>query len=146
MSDLICEEIARRAGFQVSVGNWIAPNGGLILGTDYHSHHWDTLLRYWGDSVNQKMCIECENHLQCMNTAVDNGYIRLVFRADVLFQVGAERIDDLWSDQSNYVRMLDLLKSLTDVDIHIFSKRFYIIGEAQYLVSQEINRLQMKVT
>jgi len=146
VSDLICEEIARRAGFQVSVGNWIAPDGGLILGNDYQSHHWETLLRYWGGSVNKKLCGQCENHLQCMNLAVDNGYIRLVFRADVLFQVGAENIEELWSDSPNYARMMDLLKLLTDVDIHIFSKQFYVIGEAQHLVAKDMDKLQMKVT
>jgi len=141
---LICEEIARRAGFAVSVGNWITPDGILILGHDYQSHHWETLLRYWGESVHQKICKDCDDHLQCMNMAVDRGYIRLVFRADVLFQVGAENIDDLWSDSPNYHMMMDILKLLNDVDVHVFSSNFYVIGIAQYIIKKEIDKLQIK--
>ncbi len=145
MSDLICEEIARRAGFQVSVGNWIAPDGELILGTDYQTHHWETLLAYWGNNVNQDFCKVCENHLQCMNCAVDQGYIRLVFRADVLFQVGATDIQDLWSNRANYVRMMSLLRPLTDVDVHIFSRSFYVIGLTQHIIARETGKLQIRV-
>lgn len=144
MSDLICEEIARRAGFQVSVGNWIAPDGGLILGTDYQSHHWETLLMYWKEPAKQAICQQCDNHLQNMNLAVDQGYIRLVFRADVLFQVGTENINDLWSDSPNYKRMLDILKYLEGVDVHIFSKKFYVIGEARSIIDKDLNKLEIK--
>ena len=142
--NLICEEIARRAGFIVSVGNWITPDGTLILGYDYQSHHWHTLLQHWGDSVNQSMCLNCEDHLQCMNMAVDRGYIRLVFRADVLFQVGAKKMDDLWSDSPNCKRMMDILRPLTDVDVHVFSHNFYIIGLSQHIIDWDIEKLQIK--
>ena len=79
-----------------------------------------------------------------MNMAVDRGYIRLVFRADVLFQVGAENLDDLWSDSPNYHRMMDVLTPLSDVDVHVFSRNFYVIGLAQHIIDRDTERLQIK--
>ncbi len=144
MNDLICEEIARKAGFAVSVGNWISPDGSLILGENYDTHHKDTLLKYLGDSVNQDICRNCENILQCMNHAISAGYIRLVFRADVCIQVGAEKMEELWSDSPNYKRMMSILSKLEDVEIHMFSKDFYVIGVSQNIINQEWDKLQIR--
>ena len=142
MSDLICEEVSRRAGFLVSVGNWIAPNGDLVCGTDYETHHWETIHEYFkGD-------IETDNRLEYMNNIIHDGFIRLVFRADVCFQVAAENVDDLWSDQPNYkemIRILDAIKEFDEVDIHIYSHHFYINGSADFIASQNKDELQIKV-
>jgi len=139
VSEIVCEEIARRAGFGVSVGNWIAPNGSLILGWDYESHHWETLKKH----LNIE---EIDNHLQCMNEKVKEGYIRLVFRADVCFHVGAQKKEEIWSDAPNYQRMLSLLRRISEVNIHIFSRTLYIIGQASSIIEKNLGRLQIKET
>lgn len=139
MCEIICESLAHRAGFSVSVGNWIAPDGTLISGESYESHHWETLVKHL--TINN----EIENHLQYMNEKVAEGYIRLVFRADVLFQVGCAEMDALWSESPNYGQMIEILKKLGDVDIHIFSSKFYIIGSASKIVSRMFGDLQIRV-
>ncbi len=140
MSEIICEEIAHRAGFIVSVGNWIAPDGGLITGWDYESHHWQTIKKHLGYEP------ETENHLQWMMTCAiqEEGYIRLVFRAQVLFQIGSENMDDIWGDTPNYKRMISTLEKLEGIEIHIFSQKFYIIGEAQHIVGKLLDKLQIR--
>ena len=141
MPDLICEEISRKAGFLVSVGNWIAPDGALICGTDYDTHHWETILKYFGGGI------ETDNQLKYVNDLVFDGFIRLVFRADVCLHVGATRVDDLWSEQPNYCRMISVLGAISnmeDVDIHIFSLDFYVIGRAKDIVHKKKGELQIE--
>ena len=137
--DLVCEAIARRTGFAVSVGNWIAPDGVLILGWDYESHHWQTLNKFLGKGDHDD-----PKRLTIMNNAVQEGYIRLVFRADVLFQVGAANIEELWSDSPNYSRMRHLLELIRDIEIHVFSKNFYVIGLAQAILDKDLDKLQRR--
>ena len=141
MSELICEAIAHRAGFAVPVGNWISPNGSLILGSD-GEHHRDTIRNYWG--INSRFCENCENVLQCMNLTILQGFIRLCFREDVSFQVGAEKIDDLWSSAPNYSRMMGIISRLEDVEMHIFSKNFYVIGQGNCIIRRGIGDLQIR--
>lgn len=137
--DLVCEVVARKTGFAVSVGNWITPDGSLILGDNYDSHHWQTLIKYWGEKEHDD-----PNRLTIMNEAVQDGYIRLVFRADVLFQVGAEDMAELWSDSPNYKRMRQILELIRDIDIHVFSKNFYVIGTAQAILDNDSDKLQIR--
>lgn len=141
MSEIICEEIAHTAGFTVSTGNWIAPNGELILGEHHDEHHWETMIRHFGYEP------KTNNNLQWMNEQVEGGFIRLVFRADVMFQVGCESVEDIWSDSPNYKAMLTILQRLADIDgdIHIFSRRFYVIGKAEDIVKHGTEKLQIRV-
>lgn len=141
MSEIICEEVAHKAGFVVSTGNWVAPDGGLILGEHHDEHHWETMVRYLGYKPNT------ENNLQWMNNKVEEGFIRLVFRADVMFQVGCEDVEDIWSNQPNFNAMLSILKRLVGIegDIHIFSRKFYIIGKAGDIVKHGLDKLQIRV-
>jgi len=142
VSDLICEEISRRAGFAVSVGNWIAPDGAIICGTNYETHHWETIKEHFKGEV------KTDNQLEYMNKIIHDGFIRLVFRADVCFQVGCDNVDELWSEQLNYKRMISILeaiKNIEGVDIHIFSKHFYMIGSAVSIITKDKKKLQIKV-
>ena len=142
MSELVCETVAHRAGFAISVGNWICPDGALILGFDYDSHHWQTLSKYL--ETNAELCEKCENSLVCMNLTIERGFIRLVFREDVCFQVGAKDIDELWSDVPSYKMMMTIIGRLEDIEMHIFSKRFYIIGKGKSVVRKSIDDLQIR--
>jgi len=137
--DLVCELMARRTGFAVSVGNWIASDGSLILGWDYDSHHWETLVKHWEQEAHDD-----PDRLEIMNNAVQDGFIRLVFRADVLFQVGTSDKEELWSDSPNYRRMMQLLELIRDVEIHVFSKDFYVIGMAQDILDKNWDKLQTR--
>ena len=139
---LICETIARQAGFAVSVGNWISPDGSLISGTDYESHHWETLSKHLG--INQELCEKCGNKLSCMNMAIKDGFIRLVFRADVCFQVSAEEVDIIWSEKPNYKTMINVIKKIDEIETHIFSQKFYVIGQGKYIVNREKGKLQIE--
>jgi hypothetical protein len=138
VSELFCEEIAHRAGFIVSVGNWIAPDGTLITGQDYDSHHWETIKKHIGFEP------KTDNHLTWMNQQVDAGFIRLVFRNDVLFQVGCAKKEEIWSDAVNMVAMQAVIRKLPDVEIHIFSRTFYVIGLAQDILEQALDKLQIQ--
>ncbi len=138
MDENLCDEIAHRAGFRVPVGNWVAPNGTLILGENYETHHWETIKKH----LNVES--EPENSLQYMNDRICEGYIRIVIRLDVLFQVSGETIDVVWSNQPNFLRMKDILSKLGDTEIHIFSKKFYIIGSATDICEDRKDRLQIK--
>lgn len=140
MAELICEELAHAAGFTASVGNWISPNGDLISG-DEGQHHLETLLQY----VHRDEAPE--NGLHWMNECVELGFIRLVFRHDVMFQIGAYAVDDLWGNKPNYQRMRDVLNGLTehtDVDIYIFSRAFYVIGSAESILNRRMDRLEVR--
>jgi hypothetical protein len=138
--EIICEEIAHQAGFIVSTGNWIAPDGGLILGKHHDEHHWETMTQYLGYEP------KTENSLQWMNEQVSLGFIRLVFRADVMFQVGCVNVEDIWSDTPNYRTMLRILEKLKGIgDVHIFSHNFYIIGKANDITKHGTKNLQIKV-
>ncbi len=142
MPEIICAEIAHRAGFSVSVGNWIAPDGALITGHNYEEHHWETLVRYLGHEP------EVENNLQYMHEKVNEGFIRLVFRIDVLFQVGHKEMNDIWNDQPNNKAMIEVLKRLSDLvdtDIHIFSEHFYVIGKANDIADHKMDGLQVRI-
>lgn len=139
MSDVICEQLAKQAGFKLSVGNWIAPDGTLIIGKTHESHHIETMVKY-----TKEECPEDKNHLTWMNSKVAEGFIRLVFRADILFQVGCKRKKDIWSKQPNYRCMIDILKKLNTIEAHIFSKSFYIIGQSRFIVNKEMKKLEIK--
>jgi len=136
VSEIICEDLAHRAGFAVSVGNWISPDGTTISGWNYESHHWETLKKYIGD--------DSDNPLSYMNLKVSEGYIRLVFRVQVLFQVGCINKEDLWSKKPQYARMRDILGKLKGSEIHIFSKKFYVIGLAEDILDKKISKLQIR--
>lgn len=138
MSELLCEEIAHRAGFVVSVGNWIAPDGGLIIGQNYESHHWETIKQYIGYEP------EVENHLSWMNDQVSKGYIRLVFRNDVFFQIGCTKKEEIWNDSPNLTTMRNILERISDIEIYIFSRNIYIIGYAKDILEQNLSKLQIK--
>ena len=138
MPELFCEEIAHRAGFIVSVGNWIAPDGTLITGEDYETHHWETIKKYLGFEP------ETDNHLTWMNRKVDEGYIRLVFRHDVLFQIGSKKKEEIWSEQSNLTMMRSILEKIRDVEIHIFSRTFYVIGLSRNILNKAMDKLQIQ--
>ncbi len=79
-----------------------------------------------------------------MNDKVKEGFIRLVFRADILFQVGCEKKKDIWSKQPNYRCMIDILRKLNTIEAHIFSKSFYIIGQSRFIVNKEMKKLEIK--
>ncbi len=138
MSELFCEEIAHRAGFTVSVGNWITPDGALIVGKSYDTHHWETIKKHLGFEP------ETENHLSWMNDQVTAGYIRLVFRNDVLFQVGCKKKEEIWKESPNNTMLRDILKKIPDIEIHIFSRTFYIIGLACDILVKDWSKLQIK--
>lgn len=140
MPELFCEEIAHRSGFTVSVGNWITPDGGLIAGKNYETHHWETIKEHTGYEP------ETENHLTWMNQQVTDGYIRLVFRNDVLFQVGCKKKEDIWAETPNVTAMRKILQKIPEIEIHIFSRTFYIIGISQDILSKKWNELQIKET
>lgn len=138
MPELFCEEIAHRAGFTVSVGNWIAPDGSLITGENYETHHWETIQKYLGYTP------KTDNHLLWMNEKVAEGYLRLVFRSDVLFQVGCQNKEALWGDSPNMKMMREMLNKIPDIEIHIFSRTFYIIGLAKDILDKAFDKLQIK--
>lgn len=138
MPELICEEIAHQAGFSVSVGNWISPNGDLILGTNYDTHHWETLKEYLNFDT------DIDNHLKYMNDRVQDGFIRLVFRSDVLFQVACKKKEDIWGEIPNLIKMREILEKISSVEIHIFSRNFYIIGLSRYILRQDMEMLEVK--
>ncbi len=138
MSELICELTAHRAGFIVSVGNWIAPDGTLITGTDCESHHWETIKAYFGFEP------KVDNHLTWMNQKVEEGFLRLVFRSDVLFQIGSGSKEIIWDEQPNHKMMRQILGRMPDIEVHIFSKNFYVIGMAQDIVDRNISGLQIE--
>ena len=138
MEEVVCEEIAHRAGFTVSVGNWISPEGLLIVGENYDTHHWETIKKHLGHEP------EADNHLRWMNEQVSNGYIRLVFRADVFFQVGCDAKEDIWSEKVNLKKLREILSRIPEIEIHIFSKNFYIIGLADDILNRRIDRLQIQ--
>lgn len=138
MPELFCEEIAHRSGFTVSVGNWITPDGALITGKNYDTHHWETIKEHFGYEP------KTENHLKWMNQQVLDGYIRLVFRNDVLFQVGCKKKEDIWAGDSNVTVMRGILQKIPEIEIHIFSGTFYVIGISCDILSREWDRLQVK--
>lgn len=138
MDDFIGERIAHEAGFTVSVGNWIIPDGSLIVGKNYESHHWETIQEYYQNKLNP------ENQLNWMNNMVGKGFIRLVFRDEVFFQVGCFRKEDIWEDYPNYQRMIDILRKIPKVEVHIFSKTFYLIGLAENFVNKKLDELQIQ--
>lgn len=138
MPELFCEEIAHRAGFSVSVGNWIAPDGRLILGDNYETHHWETIKKFLNIEPNT------DNNLTWMNQKVSEGYIRLVFRNDVLFQVGCEIKEEVWSEEPNLKIMRDILKRLPEIEVHIFSRTFYMIGLSKHILSKSLDKLQIQ--
>ena len=139
MQEIECEEIAHRAGFVVSVGNWIAPDGTLIFGKNYESHHWETIQEYLGETP------ETDNHLVWMNEQVlEGGFIRLVFRQTVFFQVGIKKYDELWSDTPRMIRLREVLEKLSGIEIHIFSRTFYLIAFAEDIISRKIEAMQIK--
>lgn len=138
MPELFCEEIAHRAGFTVSVGNWIAPDGALITGKNYETHHWETIKEHLGYES------ETTNHLTWMNQQVLEGYIRLVFRNDVLFQVGCKKKEEIWAESPNIITMRDILQKISDIEIHIFSRTFYIIGLSCNILAKKWKELQIQ--
>ncbi len=138
MSELFCEEIAHRAGFTVSVGNWITPDGTLIAGKNYDTHHWETIKKHLEHEP------ETDNHLAWMNQQIAVGYIRLVFRNDVLFQVGCKKKEEIWEESANIIMMRTVLQKIPDIEIHIFSRTFYIIGLACDILERKWNKLQIK--
>jgi len=136
---IICEEIAHQAGFIVSVGNWITPDGSLIIGKDYESHHWSTIKEYL------KIEPKTDNHLRWMNEKVAEGYIRLVFRAYVFFQICCEKKEEIWEDNPNIKTMRVIMRKIPEHEIHIFSKNFYIIGISQNILDKNNDKLQIHV-
>lgn len=140
MPELFCEEIAHRTGFTVSVGNWVTPEGTLIASQSYETHHWETIKEYLGYEP------ETNNHLTWMNQQITNGYIRLVFRNDVLFQVGCKKKEEIWTKSPNMITMRDILAKIPKIEIHIFSRTFYIIGLSCNILTKKWNELQVQET
>lgn len=140
MSELFCEEVAHRAGFTVSVGNWITPDGALITGKSYDTHHWTTIKEHFGYEP------ETDNHLAWLNQQVAAGYIRLVFRHDVLFQVGCKKKEEIWGESPNVIMMRTILQKVPDIEVHIFSRTFYIIGLSCDILTKEWRKLQIQET
>lgn len=138
MSELFCEEIAHRAGFIVSVGNWITPEGSLITGETYETHHWETIQKHLGNTP------KTDNRLAWMNDRVADGYLRLVFRNDVLFQVGCKKKEEIWDETPNMKIMREVLSKIQDIEIHIFSRTFYIIGSSQDILNRALDKLQIQ--
>ncbi len=140
LPELPCEEVAHRAGFVVSVGNWITPDGLLIIGENYETHHWETIKTYLNIEG------DVDNHLKLMNQKVLEGFVRLVFRDDVLFQVGCDSKEDIWGKSPNIKKMRDILVKIPDIEIHIFSKRFYVIGYSKDILDSNFAKLQIQET
>lgn len=138
MPELFCEEIAHQAGFIVSVGNWITPDGALIIGKNYDTHHLETIKEHLGYEP------ETDNHLTWMNQQIAAGYIRLVFRNDVLFQVKCKKKEEIWEESANIIMMRAILQKIPDIEIHIFSRTFYIIGLARDILAKEWHKLQIQ--
>ena len=122
----------------VSVGNWITPDGFLITGKSYNTHHWETIKEHL------KYKPETDNHLAWMNQQVMAGYIRLVFRNDVLFQVGCKKKEEIWEEKANVTTMREILNKIQDIEIHIFSQTFYIIGMACDTLARKWDKLQVQ--
>jgi len=137
VSEIICEDLAHRSGFAVSVGNWIDPDGLLITGTNYSSHHWETLIKHLKKEPHTN------DHLLYMNEKVEQGYIRLVFREDIYVQVGSTNLNDLWSEKPNFQKLIEILKKI-DTEIHIFSRHYYIIGNSHDIVQHNMGKIQVK--
>ncbi len=138
MQELPCEKIAHQAGFNVSVGNWIAPNGTLITGQNDKSNHWETIKAYLEYEP------ETDNHLAWMNNQVNKGYIRIMFRINTLFQAGCLNKKELWTDKPNFHQMRVILKRIPDVQVYIFSRQFYIIGCAKDFLDRNFDVMRIK--
>ena len=138
----IWDRLSALAGFPFCVGNWITPTGDLIFGDDPETDHCQTLLKYLGTSVNLDEVTD--NQIRWTNNKVSEGFIRLVFRDDMLVQVGAKAKEELWSEKRNYKRLRDILSKIEDAEVHLFSKTFYIVGSAKNIIEQKLNRLQIK--
>lgn len=130
-----CEQLAQRAGFDVSVGNWILPDGGLIKGENYETHHWETIKKYIDN--------QCDNQLKLMNQKISEGYIRVVIRTDLSFQMHGS-LDDIWSDKPNCKTLINILKKVNSVDVHVFSKTFYVIGTSKNIAKCNKEDLEIK--
>ena len=138
MEEAICETVAHKAGFAFSVGNWISPDGMLITGEHDYTHHFETLINYLDKIENT------DNDLKLMNEYVEKGYIRIVFRNDAMFHINAVDMEEIWGDSPNYKRLILILNRLNNIEIHIFSKMFYIIGFAQYIVAHDLDSLEIR--
>ncbi len=134
---MLGEEFAHLAGFSSSVGNWIAPNGDLIVGRE-NTDHYMILVEYEGDP-------KTDNNLKWMNQKVEqDGFIRLVFRNEVWFHVNCRTQKEIWGETPNFKRMISILQRLGDTEVQIFSKTLNIIGSAKDVVEHNVSQLQIR--
>lgn len=139
MSDIECEDIAQMMGLKISVGNWITPEGKIIYGHDYEHHHWETIKNHLKqDSSN-------ESNLSYMNSLVEKDhYIRIVLRSNVWFQVGGDSYEDIWTERADFITMRYLLSTIPQIESHIFSSKFCIVGSSDKILKKDLSFLEIK--
>lgn len=128
--------LAQSVGFLHPKGNWIAPNGSLLIAESAYDGHTDTICRCCSFQ-------RPEDDLPWKNEKVDGGYIRLLFDDNyVLFQTNLLSIEQLWNNtEQNYMKMLYIIQRIPSVKVHILSKSFYAIGLSQDIVRRNQNAI-----
>ena len=129
-------ELAQKAGFKVPFGNWISPDGTFIISDSEENQHCQTLQSYLNETPG-------DNHLTWMNNHVTKGFIRIIFRNDIMCQVPGV-MEDLWSEEPNFKKLLFILHRLDDTEVHVFSREFYIIGIAKDISHGRIDECKVR--
>ncbi len=130
-----CEDLAGLAGFAYPVGNWIAPNGDLILADSPETDHCETLSSYLDHSDLG------DNKISWTNSKVEEGYIRLVFRHDIMVQVNCVKKEELWDEKPNLKMLMEILSRLSSAEVHLFSKKFYLVSSADNIIGRNFDRM-----
>lgn len=134
---MLDDAFINKIGFKVPFGNWIAPDGTFIISDHPDHQHAYTLEHYLGEKPTV-------NPLRWMNEHVEQGFIRIIMRDYVMFQVSGH-LEDLWSSVITYQKLRYLLKLLGDTQIHIFSSFFYIIGRASDIKEKRISLCELRI-
>lgn len=147
MEQDIDEVLAQKTGFIYPHGNWITPDGNLVISQKRNLCHFDTLTDYLDIETDR------EKLLSWNNQKVSEGYIRLLFahfppsKKYVLFQVGFLDIDLIWSSQNACRKTLFIIDCLDpDTEVHIVSKEFYVLGSSKDILSKNTEALKVKMT
>ena len=142
----IDEVLARKTGFLYPHGNWITPEGGLIISENKDLCHFDTLTHHLGITADPEI------KLSWNNQKISEGYVRLLFAksqshaAYVLFQVGFSDIDQIWSQDPCALKIQHILDRLdSPIEVHLVSKSFYILGGSSDILSKNTNALKVVI-
>lgn len=144
----IDEVLAQKTGFLYPHGNWITPDGKLVISQKRNLCHFDTLTEYLGVTENPKKLLSWNNQ------KVAEGYVRLLFahfppsKEYVLFQVGFLDVDLIWSSQDSCIsKMRFIIDCLNpDTEVQIVSKGFYVLGLSKDTLSKNVEALKVKIT